>query len=229
MKIKKRLLVVIILSLSMVFLVFSCYFFPRLFANTEIKTMYKIKSILNSYIDFKSDDLIDFIDHTFNAGDYKYENDELQLTLGVQTSTDIIDLVSKASILCDEIKTYINSNSNFNGKKVDITLRIEHWAEWVVILVPNSNHIIIGLGDQMSITQILSYCKEFEIINIGGYWGNDVSIPDDIEKNFFVDFNALKALKISDIKTPEMEKHLNEVVTDLRENGTDVVTEVHQS
>lgn len=140
-----------------------------MFGNTETKTMYKIKSILNSYIDFKSDNIVDFIYHTFDAGSYEYENDKLLLSLGVKTDEDILDALSNVSILCNEINTYINNKSGLNGEKIDIIIRIEHWAKWSMVLEPNSNYISIGLNNQMSIIQILSYCKEFQIIDIGGY------------------------------------------------------------
>lgn len=229
MKRKKKLFIAIALVLSSVFLIFSFYLFPRVFGDEETKAMYKIKSILNSYINFKSNDLVDFIHHNFNAGFYEYENDKLKLSLRVETDEDIIDVLSEVSSLCNEIKAYINNNSGLNDKKVDITVRIEHWAEWSMVLEPNSNHICIGLNDRMSITQILSYCKEFEIIDIGGYWGYYVSIPNDIDSDFFADFPVLKVLRIIEIDTSEMEKRLNEAVSGLREKGVEVITEVRQS
>lgn len=229
MKRKKIPAVVGIAVFLAVLSVFSFFLFPRLFGSAETKALYRIKSILHSYMNFYSDDLVDFIYHNFDAGDYKYENGRLQLSLGVQTDEEIIDVLSKVSLLCNEIKTYTYNKSGLNGETTDITVRVEHWAGWSMVLEPNSKRVCVGLNDQMSIIQILSCCKEFEIVEIGGYWGYGVSIPDDLENDFFTDFNALKVLKISDIQTLEMERQLNEAVSDLREKGTEVITEVRQS
>lgn len=229
MKSKRILIIVIILIFTLLFFVFSFYFFPRVFGNEEIKTMYNIKDILNSYINFKSDNLVDLIDHVFYAGSYKYENDRLQLSLGVKTDKEIIDVVFKADSLCGEIKSYIDNKSNFNSEKIDISIRIENWSNGAVILEPTANRIVIGVDGQTSITDILSHCKDFEVVEIGGYWGYDISIPDDIEEDFFADFNALKTLKISDIRTSEMKSHFDEIVSNLCEKGVKVITEVQQS
>lgn len=183
MKRKMKLGIMLTLCLSMVSIVFSLYLFPRVFGDTETKAMYKIESILKSYINIKSDNLIDFINNTFHTGSYEYENDNLKFSFGVKTGENITDVLSDVSSLCNEITTYTKNNSDINGKNVEISIRIEHWAEWVVIIEPNLNRIAIGLGHQMSITQMLSYCKEFEIIDIGGYWGYDVSIPEDIDNS----------------------------------------------
>lgn len=229
MKIKKRLVIAIILILSLVFLVFSFYLFPRVFGNEETKTMYSIIDILNSHINFKSDNPVDLINHTFNVGSYEYEGDRLMLSLGVKTDEDIIDVISKAPVLYNEIKDHINNKSDLNGEKVDVTIRVEHWAEWAVVLEPITNRIVIGIDSQTPITDILSCCKDFEEVDIGGYWGYDISIPDDIEEDFFEDFNALKVLKIRDIKTAEMKRRIDEAVSELRGKGAEVITEVRQS
>lgn len=209
--------------------VFSFFLFPRLFGSAETKALYKIKSILNSYMNFDSDDLVDLIQHTFQAGSYQYEDGRLRLSFGIKTDEEMTDVLSEVSLLCNEIKTYVRNDSGLNGETTDITVRVEHWAGWSMVLEPNSNRICIGLNDQMPIIQILNYCKEFEIVEIGGYWGYGVSVPHDLENEFFMDFNALKVLKISDIQTLEMEKQLNEAVSDLREKGVEVITEVRQS
>ena len=67
----------------------------------------------------------------------------------------------------------------------------------------------------------LSYCKEYEIIDIGS--------KRDITNDFFNGFNALKELNISDIQMPKMEQCLNEAVSELLEKGVAITTRVQQS
>ena len=63
----------------------SLYFFPRVFGDAETKAMYKIESILKSYVNTKSYNLVDLMNHTFHAGTYEYQNDKLQFSFGIKT------------------------------------------------------------------------------------------------------------------------------------------------
>ena len=56
--------------------------------------------------------------------------------------------------MLNKINTYTKSNSDISGKDIE----------------PCLNRVAIGLSNQISITRVLSYCKEYEIIDIGGYW-----------------------------------------------------------
>ena len=123
--------------------------------------------------------------------------------------------------MLNKINTYTKSNSDISGKDIDISIRIEHWGDWIVILEPCLNRVAIGLSNQISITRVLSYCKEYEIIDIGS--------KRDITNDFFIGFNALKELNISDIQMPKMEQCLNEAVSELLEKGVAITTRVQQS
>ena len=89
--------------------------------------------------------------------------------------------------MLNKINTYTKSNSDISGKDIDISIRIEHWGDWIVILEPCLNRVAIGLSNQISITRVLSYCKEYEIIDIGS--------KRDITNDFFNGFNALNIKK----------------------------------
>ena len=90
-----------------------------------------------------------------------------------------------------------------------------------MILEPCLNRLAKGLSNQISITRVSSYCKEYEIIYIGS--------KRDITNDFFNGFNALKELNISDIQMPKMEQCLNEAVSELLEKGVAITTRVQQS
>ena len=149
---------------------FLTLFFPRVFGDAETKAMYKIESILKSYVNTKSYNLVDLMNHTFHAGTYEYQNDKLQFSFGIKTDQDITDVLGAVTPMLNKINTYTKSNSDISGKDIDISIRIEHWGDWIVILEPCLNRVAIGLSNQISITRVLSYCKEYEIIDIGGYW-----------------------------------------------------------
>lgn len=225
MKIKKKIAIAVtILFLSPAILLLSFYFFPRVFGSEEVKAVYKIQDILNSHISSKSDDIIDFINHIYRDGGYEYKENKLYLSFGLKTGEDITDVLSKASSLCNDITAYTKTNAILNGSEVDINIRIEKWSDWSLTLEPLSNSITTGVGYDTSITQVLNFCKEFEAVKIGGYWGYTVFIPDDLDDRFFEDFHALKTLTIVEIETREMEKRLNEAVSGLRERGVEVIT-----
>ena len=230
MKRKKKLaFVVAILVSSTAILLLSFYFFPRVFGSEETKAVYKIQHILNSHISSKSDDIIDLINHIYRNGGYEYKENKLYLSFGLKTGEDITDVLSKASALCNEITAYTKTNATLNSAGVDISIRIEHWAEWSIDLEPMSDSISIGLGYDTSLTQVLNFCKEFETVKIGGYWGYTVFILNDIDDSFFEDFHALKTLVVVEIETFEMEKRLNEAVSGLRERGVEVITTLRKS
>ena len=147
----------------------------------------------------------------------------------MKTGEDITDVLSKASSLCNDITAYTKTNAILNCSEVDVNIYIEKWSDWSLTLEPLSNSITTGVGFDTSITQVLNFCKEFETVKIGGYWGYTVFIPDDLDDSFFKDFHALKTLTVVEIETCEMEKRLNEAVSGLRERGVEVITAARQS
>ena len=82
---EKKLGIILTLCLVMLSIVSSLYFFPRVFGDAETKAMYKIESILKSYVNTKSYNLVDLMNHTFHAGTYEYQNDKLQFSFGIKT------------------------------------------------------------------------------------------------------------------------------------------------
>ncbi len=142
----------------------------------------------------------------------------------MKTNDELIEALSKLPAIQSDIDSL--TNNILSDANTELVIRIENWGGWVLNFEPKKNYLSIGVGEQNSLTEILEHCKQFESIQIGGYWGYNVSVADDINSDFFVDFTALKALDISDIETVEMKKALDDALASLRDNGVNVTTEV---
>lgn len=221
---KKVLLTILIACVSIALIALSFYFVPRLFGSDEIKAMYQVKDIMYSHISVSSDDPLDFVRDTFESGTYEYKDEKLCLSLAMKTNDELIEALSKLPAIQSDIDSL--TNNILSDANTELVIRIENWGGWVLNFEPKKNYLSIGVGEQNSLTEILEHCKQFESIQIGGYWGYNVSVADDINSDFFVDFTALKALDISDIETVEMKKALDDALASLRDNGVNVTTEV---
>ncbi len=223
---KKVLLTILIACISIALIALSFYFVPRLFGSDEIKAMYQVKDIMYSHISVSSDDPLDFVRDTFESGTYEYKDEKLCLSLAMNTDADIIEALSELPTMQSDIDCLIENNELLSDANTELVIRIENWSGWVLNFEPKKNYLSIGVGEQNSLTEILEHCKQFESIQIGGYWGYNVSVADDINSDFFADFTVLKALDISDIETVEMKKTLDDALASLRDRGVNITIEV---
>lgn len=223
---KKVLLTILIACVSIALIALSFYFVPRLFGSDEIKAMYQVKDIMYSHISVSSDDPLDFVRDTFESGTYEYKDEKLCLSLAMNTDADIIEALSELPTMQSDIDCLIENNELLSDANTELVIRIENWSGWVLNFEPKKNYLSIGVGEQNSLTEILEHCKQFESIQIGGYWGYNVSVADDINSDFFADFTVLKALDISDIETVEMKKTLDDALASLRDRGVNITIEV---
>ncbi len=223
---KKVLLTVLIVCVSIALIALSFYFLPRLFGSDEAKAMYRVKDIMYSHISVSSDDPLDFVRDTFESGTYEYKDEKLCLSLAMKTDLDITEVLSELPAMQSDIDCLIENNELLSDANTELDIRIENWGGWVLTFEPKKNCLSIGAGEQNSLTEILVYCKQFEIIQIGGYWGYNVSVSNDISIDFFEDFTALKALDISNIETEKMQKAVDEALALLRDRGVNITTEV---
>lgn len=210
---KKKYIFIIGIVIVLV-LPLSLYWFPRLFGGAETKALYAMRNTLQSYINPKADNPIDFIQQSMTPGGYSVENDCEKYYLYVKTDDEFADVLSDIYLLNDEIREYVSSNQAFFNQNTEIEICIEKWSFWIIRLYPISNRIAIGLNDDISITEALNYLKDFQNISVGGYWGYNVSVPDDFDSSYFESFDNLKTLEITDV---ENEKELREKLSGLNE------------
>ena len=215
---KKRspILIALVIFVIAALIIFSVPFLPRVFGNEETKALYDMKDTLHSYVEPKANDLIDLARHIFGSGNYKFEDGKLKYYMSVKTGDEFSDTITDIPALCCEIRDHAERYPFLSDENTEIKIDIENWANWIIRIDLRSNEISMGLNPRISVTDALEHCKEFETINVGGYWGYDVSIPDNFDSRFFSDFDVLKVLKIDDIEPKDKENEVREALLGLR-------------
>lgn len=222
---KKRILTVFVFVVIAALIISSIYlsllFLPRVLGSEETKALYGMKDVLHSYVNPKTNDLIDFTRHFLGSGKYKFEDGKLKYHMYMKTGDEFADTISDIPSLCHEIKDCVNHYSVLSDENTDIQIDIENWSEWDICIDLKADKITLGLNDRIPITDALDYCKEFETIYVGGYWGYFVLIPDNFDSSYFSDFDMLKVLKIDKIKYEDEENELKEALSDL--SGVNII------
>lgn len=181
----------------------ALYWFPRLFGSTETKAFYAMRNTLQSYINPKADNLIDFIHQSLTMGGYSVEDNNEKYYMYVKTDDEYTDVISDIYLLNDEIREYVSSNQVVFNQNTEIEICIENWSFWIIRLYPMSNRIALGLNSDIPITEALDYLKNFQNVSVGGYWGYNVPIPDDFDSSYLESFDNLKTLEITDVENDE--------------------------
>ncbi len=223
---KKKTLKIIIIIIGAVLLLLSALLLSRLFESKEDKTLREMNDIIREYMPAKIGDIADFL-NSFDAGLYKYEDDKLTVINAEKVDMELPDAlatIGKMNVVLDE---YIRQNEILSDEATEIEIRFECRANWSITLMPKTKGIGIGVTRHAPFgKEMLSLCKEYKSIHIGGYWGYDVTIPDDINSSFFEDFTNLESLDIDSIETEAMKEFLDKALEGLPETCTDINTEV---
>lgn len=222
LKLKKTIVIILIFLILIAFIIASLYWYPRLFGSEEDKAGYGLQSIVYSYVTPKLEDPNDLKYYFFEPGCITHKNESLLLSLAISTGENITAVLTKIDSLCKDVNRFMESNSTLFDETSEVNISIKHWAEWNMSIFPKSNSIYIGSNHETPITDILQYCKGFESVNIGQYWGRGNLIPEGFNSSFFSDFDNLKFLTIEGFD-PESETLLNDLAFDLNKKGVNVI------
>lgn len=227
---KKKPLKIIIIVITAILLLISAFFITRLFESKEDKALRGMNDIIREYMPAKIGDIVDFV-HSFDHGSYTYENGKLIITNAEKVDMELSDAlttIGKMNVVLDE---YIRQNEILSDEDTEIEIRIECWANWSITLMPKTKSIILGVSSDENPfrEEILGQCVEYKSIDLGGYWAQDVIVPDDIDSSFFSSFTNLERLNIDWLKTDLMKELLDKALKGLPETCTDINTEVRRS
>lgn len=220
-KAKRRKFLIFLGILLFVFLL--CFIFHEIINRDVIA----VKHIITDYVSIDADSLIDVYNNTFELSHIREENGERLLSFGFGTHSKLADVLAHAPELRDRINEYVRS-SGLRDELDNVHIYIENHANWVVRLWTLSDRIVVGTDwydlekDGLTNKDVLSFCKDFEIIDLGGYWGSSLKFKEPIDKDFFADFTKLRELQMDDIDTKTTALMLNEATADLQERGVDV-------
>lgn len=220
-KAKRRKFLIFLGILLFVFLL--CFIFHEIINRDVIA----VKHIITDYVSIDADSLIDVYNNTFELSHIREENGERLLSFGFGTHSKLADVLAHAPELRDRINEYVR-NSDLWNEIDNVHIYIENHANWVVRLWTLSDSIVVGTKwykleeDGLTNKDVLSFCKDFEIVDLGGSWGSSLKFEETIDKEFFADFTKLRELKIDDIDTKETALMLNEATADLQERGVKV-------
>ncbi len=201
---KKRMLITsLFVVMIVVLMISSLYLFPKMFASDEMKLLYDMRAILNSHITPKSYHFSDIYEYYFSAGFYKAEDNKESYQMNLYTEEDFFDVIADIDLICVEIKKCISSYRVLPNENLEVKIWIENRSNWSIPVSPLANRICVGINNDIPITDVLKYCKNFEEIKIGGYRGYKVSIPDNFNSDYFDGFDNLKLLQIDDFETKQ--------------------------
>lgn len=227
---KKKPLKIIIIIITAILLLISAFFITRLFESKEDKALREMNVIIREYMPAKIGGIVDLV-QSFDHGLYKYEDDKLIIINAEESGMELSDAlaaIGKMNVVLDE---YIRQNEILSDEDTEIEIRIECWANWSITLMPKTKSIILGVSSDENPfrEEILGRCVEYKSIDLGGYWAQDVIVPDDIDSSFFSSFTNLESLNIDWLKTDSMKETLDNALKGLPETCVSVNTEVRRS
>lgn len=226
---KKKPLKIFIIIIIAILLLISAFFITRLFESKEDKALREMNVIIREYMPAKIGDIVDFV-QSFDHGSYTYENGKLIITNAEKVDMELSDALSSIKKMNIVLEKYLLQNKILSDEDTEIIIRFECQANWSITLMPKTKNIGIGVTRLAPFgKEMLSLCKEYKSIHIGGYWGYNVTIPDDIDSNFFEDFTNLESLDIDSIETEAMKDFLDNALKGLPETCTYINTEVRRS
>lgn len=186
-----------------------------------------VKNIVTDYASVDANSFADVYNNIFHLSDIRVENGERQLSIGFESHTGLSDLLPHIADMRDRVNEYVRSSA-LNDKIDNVYIIIENHSNWIVRMWTVTDEIVVGADwrdlEECRLTHkdVLGFCRNFEDIYIGGYWGGVVRFDEPIDKEFFSGFTKTKKLKIDDIGAKYMAVMLYEASADLRERGAEV-------
>lgn len=200
MKAKREIkAVAVIIMIPAILLLFAAgMLLPKIFANEDTKTLYDIKDIVNSRVTPSARRFPEKMKLLGSSGSILSEEGRTTIISSRETEEDFSDVIAAIPEITKEVNELISQSEHLSYPAVDIEIYIEHWAEWNIRVIPKQNKIILGINERISFAEAMEYCHGFEDIDVGGYCGYSVDLPDNVGE-LFADFDGLRSLRIDSI------------------------------
>ena len=207
----KRAIITIAVILAIPAMLFSAsLILPRIFADVDSETLYKIKDIVHRRVTPSAQSFPEAMRLLGASGSILFEDGRTTLVSSRKTEEDFSDVIAEIPAITEEINKLIAQSEYLSYPATDIEIYIEHWAEWNICIFPKQGKIALGLNERISLANALEYCRGFENIDIGGYWGYSVDLPDNVGE-LFADLDGLRSLSIDKILYEDTEMGVREL------------------
>ena len=211
MNVKLKRAIIIISAVIVKFaMLFAVCLLPRIFAGEDAKTLYRIKDIVHSRVTPSARRFPEAMRLLGASGSVLFEEGRTTLVSSRETEEDFSDVISEIPVITEEVNKLISQSEHLSYLATDIEIYIEHWTEWNICIFPRQSKIVLGINERISLAEALEYCRGFENIDIGGYWGYSVDIPDNVGE-LFADLDDLNSLRIDSILYGDTEMAVREL------------------
>lgn len=208
-KLKRAIIIIsaVIVKLSMLFAVCLP---PRIFADEDSETLYRIKDIVHSRVMPSARRFPEAMRLLGASGSVLFEEGRTTLVSSRETEEDFSDVISEIPAITEEVNKLISQSEHLSYPATDIEIYIEHWTEWNIRIFPKQSRIELGINERISLAEAVEYCRGFENIGFGGYWGYSVDLPDNVGE-LFADIDDLHSLRIDSILYGDTEMAVREL------------------
>ena len=206
----KRAIIIISAVIVKLAMLFAVCLLPRIFADEDTETLYKIKDIVHSRVTPSARRFPEAMRLLGASGSVLFEEGRTTLVSSRETEDDFSDVISEIPAITEEVNKLISQSEHLSYPASDIEIYIEHWTEWNIRIFPKQSRIELGINERISLAEALEYCRGFENIDIGGYWGYSVDLPDNVGE-LFADIDDLNSLRIDSILYGDTEMAVREL------------------
>lgn len=199
-----KAIAIIIMIPAILLLLGALLLLPKFLIDEDTKTLYKIKEIVNSRVTPSARSFPDRMELLGGSGSVLFEEGRSTIISSRETEEDFSDVIAAITEITREVNELISQRENLSYPAVDIEIYLEHWAEWNIRVIPKQNRIILGINERISFPETMEQCRGFENIDVGGYRGGSVDLPDNVGE-LFADFDGLRSLRIDGILSEDTE------------------------
>lgn len=224
---KKHKFLVVLISIILLIVIVKTVpdVYRRLLGSDTEKSFYKISDIVTSY-DF---DLAGPPPIYASGGDISTSKTiikngnsyELYYTFGLNSGFE--DVVNNISQIIDRINSEVLEKADFDEDKLNISLFFYGGNGSLEITQQNicreSNKLDksanIAISGSVDFEDTLRALSDFRYIDIGGYRGYDVNIPEDFDYSIFEYFTNLEHFRLGNCNENESTEKLKSVLSEL--------------
>ncbi len=209
-KLKRAMIITAAVIVKFAILTTAVFLLPRALADEDSETLYKIKDIVHSRVTPSARSFPQKMRMLGASGDVLFEDGQTTVCSAMETEEDFLDVIMEIPEITREVNELITQSSHLSYPATNIEIYIEHWSAWNIRIFPKQSRIALGINEQISFAEAVQYCREFENIDVGGYWGFEVDIPENVGE-LFADFDFLRSLEITDIMREDTETAVREL------------------
>lgn len=206
---KRAVIIAVIIAIPAILFAASLLL-PRIFADEDSETLYNIKDIVHSRVTPSARSFPEAMRLLGASGSVLFDEGSTTLVSARETEEDFSDVIAEIPAITEEVNKLISQSEHLSYPATDIEVYIEYWSEWNIRIFPKQSRIALGINERISLAEALEYCRGFENIEIGGYWGYRVDLPDNVGE-LFADLDGLRSLRIDSILYGDTEMAVREL------------------